>query len=70
MFCGESSRFPLMLVSLLAMLSALTVRSRFNDLDMWWQLKTGEFIWTTHSIPTSDIFFYTANHQTWVPHEW
>ena len=62
--------FPLMLVSLLAMLSALTVRSRFNDLDMWWQLKTGEFIWTTHSIPTSDIFSYTANHQTWVPHEW
>jgi len=62
--------FPLMLVSLLAMLAALTVRWRFDDLDMWWQLKTGEVIWTTHSIPTTDIFSYTTNHHAWVPHEW
>jgi hypothetical protein len=62
--------FPLMLVSLLAMLAALTVRSRFDDLDMWWHLKTGEVIWTTHSVPTTDIFSYTTNHHAWVPHEW
>jgi hypothetical protein len=59
-----------MLVSLLAVLATLTVRGRFNDPDMWWHLKTGEIIWTTHTIPTTDLFSYTTNHHAWVPHEW
>jgi hypothetical protein len=62
--------FPLMLVSLLTLLATLTGRSRFNDLDMWWHLKTGEIIWTTHTIPSTDLFSYTTNHHMWVPHEW
>jgi hypothetical protein len=62
--------FPAMLACLLAMLATLTVRSRFNDTDTWWQLKTGEIIWTTHTVPTTDLFSYTTNHHTWVPHEW
>src|SRR5271170_4596276 len=59
-----------MLASLLAMLGVLTVRGRFNDPDMWWHLKTGEVIWTTHAIPTTDLFSYTTNHHAWIPHEW
>jgi hypothetical protein len=62
--------FPVMLASLLAMLAVLTVRQRFDDPDMWWHLKTGEVIWTTHSIPTTDLFSYTTNHHAWIPHEW
>jgi hypothetical protein len=62
--------FPVMLASLLIVLAMLTVRSRFNDPDMWWHLKTGEVIWTTHSIPTTDLFSYTAGHQAFVPQEW
>jgi hypothetical protein len=62
--------FPVMLSSLLAVLATLTVRARFNDPDMWWQLKTGEYIWKTHSIPTIDIFSFTALHCQWIPHEW
>ena len=62
--------FPVMLASLLAMLAVLTVRSRFDDPDMWWHLKTGEVIWTTHTIPTTDLFSYTTNHHAWIPHEW
>jgi hypothetical protein len=62
--------FPVMLASLLAVLATLTVRSRFNDPDMWWQLKTGEFIWNSHTIPTTDIFSFTALHRQWIPHEW
>jgi hypothetical protein len=62
--------FPAMLACLLAMLATLTVRSRFNDTDTWWQLKTGEIIWTTHTVPTTDLFSYTTNHHTWIPHEW
>lgn len=62
--------FPVMLASLLAVLAVLTVRPRFNDPDMWWHLKTGEVIWTTRTIPTTDLFSYTTNHHTWIPHEW
>jgi hypothetical protein len=62
--------FPGMLASLLAVLAVLTVRGRFSDPDMWWHLKTGEVIWTTHSIPTTDLFSYTTGHHAWVPHEW
>jgi hypothetical protein len=51
-------------------LIVFTLRSRFNDPDMWWQLKLGQIIWTTHHIPTVDLFSYTANHQAWIPHEW
>ena len=52
------------------MLAVLTVRSRFDDPDMWWHLKSGEIISTTHTIPTTDIFSYTTNHHASVPHEW
>ena len=62
--------FPVMLASLLALLAVLTVRERFDDPDMWWHLKTGEVIWATHSIPTTDLFSYTTNHHAWIPHEW
>jgi hypothetical protein len=62
--------FPVMLASLLAMLAVLTVQQRFDDPDMWWHLKTGEVIWTTHTIPTTDLFSYTTNHHAWIPHEW
>ena len=59
-----------MLSSLLAMLAVVTVRSRFDDPDMWWHLKNGEVTWTTHIIPTTDLFSYTTNHHALIPHEW
>lgn len=62
--------FPSMLIALLAVLAVLTVRDRFDDPDMWWHLKSGQVIWTTHSIPTTDIFSYTTGHHSYVPHEW
>jgi hypothetical protein len=62
--------FPVMLASLLGMLAVLTVRQRFNDPDMWWHLKIGEVIWTTHTIPTTDTFSYTTLNHAWIPHEW
>ncbi|HEX4021274.1 MAG TPA: hypothetical protein VHX63_09035 [Acidobacteriaceae bacterium] len=60
----------MMLAGFLVVLAELTVRSRFNDPDMWWHLRTGEIIWTTHTIPTTDLFSYTTNHHAWIPHEW
>ena len=59
-----------MLSGLLATLAVLTVRHRLNDPDMWWHLKIGEVIVSTDTIPTTDLFSYTTNHHTLVPHEW
>lgn len=55
---------------MLTTLVTLTARSRFNDPDLWWHLKTGQFLWTTHTIPTIDHFSFTAYGQKWIPHEW
>ncbi len=62
--------FPAVLGAMLVVLSVLTVRSRFDDPDMWWHLKTGQIIWTSHSVPATDIFSYTTHHQASIPHEW
>jgi hypothetical protein len=62
--------FPLVLVSLLIPLTVLTLRSRFSDPDMWWHLRTGQIIWTTHRVLTADQFSFTAAHQSSIPHEW
>src|ERR1700722_15482809 len=62
--------FPVMLSSALLVIAVLTVRSRFDDPDLWWNLKTGEVIWNSHTIPVTDLFSYTTNHHAWIPHEW
>jgi len=62
--------FSAMLAGLLGVLAMLTVRSRFDDPDMWWHLKTGEIVWDTHTIPVTDAFSYTTAHLALVPHEW
>ncbi len=59
-----------MLSCLLSVLGVLTVRSRYDDPDTWWHMKTGQIIWTTHAIPTTDVFSCVTNHHAWVPHEW
>lgn len=62
--------FPVMLASVLLVLAMFTVQSRFDDPDLWWNLKTGEVIWKTHTLPLTDLFSYTTNHHAWIPHEW
>lgn len=41
-----------------------------SDPDLWWHLKTGEFIAQHSSIPHVDPFSYTRAGQPWVAHEW
>lgn len=62
--------FPVMLAGLLIALATFTARDRFDDPDMWWHLKIGQVIWTTRTVPTTDIFSYTTGHHAYVPHEW
>ena len=50
-------------------LLAMTARN-IIDPDVWWHLKTGEFIAQHKSVPRTDPFSYTRAGQPWVAHEW
>ena len=50
-------------------LLAMTARNVI-DPDVWWHLKTGEFIAQHKSVPRTDPFSYTRAGQPWVAHEW
>ncbi|MCB9007111.1 MAG: hypothetical protein H6656_07080 [Ardenticatenaceae bacterium] len=39
------------------------------DPDMWWHLRTGEYI-LQHGIPAQDVFTFTVPQHAWVTHEW
>jgi hypothetical protein len=41
-----------------------------NDPDVWWHLKTGQYIAEHKSIPHTDPFSFTRAGQPWVAHEW
>jgi hypothetical protein len=69
-FLRSLASFPVMLAALLTLLAVLSVRDRFSDPDMWWHMRTGQVIWTTHTVPSTDLFSWTTNHHAWVPHEW
>ena len=47
-------------ISSLLILVFLTYANKVDDLDLWWHLKNGQFIYETHSIPQKDYFAYTT----------
>ncbi len=58
--------FPLIL--LLGLL-AMTARNAV-DPDLWWHLRTGQWIVETGHVPHSDPFSFTRAGHAWVSHEW
>jgi hypothetical protein len=40
------------------------------DPDVWWHLKTGEWIAQHRAVPHADMFSYTRAGQPWTAHEW
>jgi hypothetical protein len=42
----------------------------FHDPDFYWHIKTGEYLFSAQSLPTTDIFSFTQEGQPWVLHEW
>ena len=57
------------LAVLLIGLFAMTARN-ITDPDVWWHLKTGQYIAEHKSVPHTDPFSYTRAGQPWVAHEW
>jgi hypothetical protein len=58
--------FILILVSGLFLVGARNV----SDPDLWWHLKTGQYIIAHKTVPHADAFSYTRGGQPWVAHEW
>ena len=50
-------------------LLAMTARPA-TDPDLWWHLRTGQWIVETGHIPHSDPFSFTRAGHAWVSHEW
>ncbi|MEJ2748246.1 MAG: hypothetical protein P8183_10115, partial [Anaerolineae bacterium] len=62
-----STRRLFVFLFVLALL-AMGVRETL-DPDMWWHLRTGEYILQA-GIPRHDVFSFTVPHHEWVTHEW
>jgi hypothetical protein len=41
-----------------------------TDPDVWWHLRTGQYIAEHKSVPHADPFSYTRGGEPWVTHEW
>jgi hypothetical protein len=50
-------------------LLAMTARNAV-DPDLWWHLRTGQWIVDTGHVPHSDPFSFTRAGHAWVAHEW
>ena len=61
-----SNVFP---VVLLLGLFGMTARPAI-DPDLWWHLRTGQWIVETGHVPHSDPFSFTRAGHAWVSHEW
>ncbi len=58
----------LFIAILLASLFIMGMRETV-DADMWWHLRTGEYI-LQHGIPQQDVFSFTVPDHEWITHEW
>ena len=64
--CGGRAVFGgILLFGLLAMTARNAV-----DPDLWWHLRTGQWIAENGHIPHSDHFSFTRAGQPWISHEW
>lgn len=63
---------PSLLVFLVIVLSSYITTEPVYDNDLWWHMKTGEYILENKEIPNKDIFsFYgMENDLDWMAHEW
>ncbi|MFZ0962631.1 MAG: hypothetical protein WAO35_17310 [Terriglobia bacterium] len=62
--------FPVALAVLLAGGIFVPLRSFWVDPDIWWHIKAGATILSTHRWPTMDTYSYTAYGTHWIAYQW
>ncbi len=60
-------KLPLLLIFLIAI--AFSFKS-FREPDLWWQIRTGEWILDHHKVPKQDVFSYTFAETRWINVKW
>lgn len=66
----DAVSFPAMLAMLLVAAAFVSVRKFAVDPDVWWHVKVGATIISTHRWPTSDPYSFTAPGTPWIAYEW
>jgi hypothetical protein len=68
---APSVRLLMNLLSLLIIAFALLMAiEKVHNNDIWWHLKTGQWILETGTIPVTDPFTFTTPGAAWIPHYW
>lgn len=62
-----TEKIPLLLCIIFAF--ALCIKG-LREPDVWWQIRTGEWILENSRVPTHDVFSYTFNGTSWVNIKW
>lgn len=62
--------FPAMLGALLVGTVFVGARAFMVDPDLWWHIKVGQNILSTHSWPTTDPYSFTVAGHPWLAYEW
>jgi hypothetical protein len=65
--------FPWLRVLILAALftiPALKIPTAVADLDVWWHLRTGQWVVEHGTVPSHDPFSYYGQTQSWVAYSW
>ncbi len=60
-------RLPLLLCFVVAF--AFGIKG-LREPDLWWQIKTGQWILENHRVPTQDVFSYTYTGHEWINIKW
>ena len=66
---------PLQLLTLTALLAtavwfSMSLKLCVSDLDLWWHLKVGDWIFEHRSFPHTGIFSRTAANRPWIAYSW
>lgn len=58
---------PILLCFLIAIAFSL---KNLREPDLWWQIRTGEWILQNHQVPKQDVFSYTYGGTDWINIKW
>lgn len=61
------NKLPFILCFLVAIAFSL---KNIREPDIWWQLKTGEWILENHQVPKQDVFSFTFEGKQWINIKW
>jgi len=72
---GLLDRRPIQMLVLAGLMTAVAARALYLkfcvlDLDIWWHLKTGDWIVEHHAVPHTGILSRTAAARPWVAYSW